>query len=169
MDWIFPKPTNPSCYCILNFRSYSHDHFSRCGNIYCILNFWSHSTRHVHHCGNIYFKFWSSSSSQFVLLSVFGHVQIFRSISFRHLESVMLTTLIIRVKIIISNFNINLCKTIQMIFKFYEISWRRLQLNVCIITWKCTLFHFLQSENHWLAQFWVDRNVRIWQTFAKMM
>ena len=58
-----------------------------------IPHFWSYSTRHVCRCGNIYFKIRSSSSSQFLWLSVFGHVKIFRSYSFGHLVSVMLTTL----------------------------------------------------------------------------
>ena len=53
-------------------------------------DFWSYSTRHVRRCGNFYFKFRSSSSSEFLSLSVFGHVQIFQSHSFGHLESVML-------------------------------------------------------------------------------
>ena len=81
--------------CFFDFWSYSLVHVGRCGNIYCIFDFWSYSTRHVRRCGNFYFKFWSSLSSECLSMSVFGHVHRFRSYSFGHIDSVMLTTLIL--------------------------------------------------------------------------
>ena len=77
-DWIWPKVKNIKN----NTTTTKIDDWT-----------WPNITRHVRHCGNFYFKFRSSSSREFLSLSVFSYVQLFRSHSFGHLESVMLTFL----------------------------------------------------------------------------
>ena len=126
-----------------------------------IPHFWSYSTRHVCRCGNIYFKIRSSSSSQFLWLSVFGHVKIFRSYSFGHLVSVMLTTLQKIDKInnkkflLLNNFENHICliwlNEIDKIFIWFLKSLKNLMLWMFYKSCKAVL---------WIVYFQILKKVR---------